>query len=537
MQTKLLVILGLMVLLPLTLLGGFGIRFASNEQEVIEYQFQVLVDAQLQAVDAAIQTYFSELEAQLLVATESMPETSDALRAHAREQPRVRQILLMDEDGERLHPPPNAPLGAGEQRFMARTENLWTDKDILYQSHSVPAPRSVTAPAKTSLFARTAPSADDQEQDYGWYVWSWGQETNLIFWRRTAEGRLLGLELEPVRVLADIISRLPATGGPEERLGAAAMRLTDGRGTVAYQWGEFQPAPNQTALAVLPLSHPLGSWRLAYYAPGVQTAQGRLWLIVLAALSAVAGAVCGLAIYVYREHTCAVRLAQQRVNFVNQVSHELKTPLTNIRMYAELLEDQLDEEDDEPRRYLDVIVTESQRLSRLINNVLNFARQQKNRLRLRVRTACADEVIGAALAAFRPALEAKGVRIVFRPGAGAPVELDPDVLEQILNNLLSNIEKYAADGGLLEIDSHQCAAQTRIRVRDYGPGIPRHERERIFQPFYRISSKLTDGVSGAGIGLAITRELARLHGGELTLIPVASGACFEVTLHTLVVEE
>ena len=355
------------------------------------------------------------------------------------------------------------------------------------------------------------------------------EETNLIFWRRDSSGQLLGFELEPVRVLADIINVLPATGSFADHTGQARIHLMDERGSVVYQWGRFQS--EQPALVVLPLSHPLGTWRLAYFAPALHD-QGQQRLLLLGVLLAVAVTLLGLALYLYREHDRETRLAQQRVNFVNQVSHELKTPLTNICMYAELLEDQLPDDEERPRRYLDVIITESQRLSRLIANVLNFARQQQERLRVRLQPGRVDSVVASVLAAFRPALEGKGMQVEFQAGAGSEVRLDPDVLEQILNNLLGNVEKYAASGGWVQITTQQQGEQTLIQIRDKGPGIPRRERERIFRPFYRISSKLNEGVSGAGIGLAITCDLARLHGGSLKLQPTQQGACFQVILHT-----
>ncbi|MFO1351841.1 MAG: HAMP domain-containing sensor histidine kinase [Gammaproteobacteria bacterium] len=140
--------------------------------------------------------------------------------------------------------------------------------------------------------------------------------------------------------------------------------------------------------------------------------------------------------------------------------------------------------------------------------------------------------MGATLEAFRPALEGKSVAIDFRAGAGADVSLDADALEQILNNLFSNVEKYAAAGGRLEVATWQEGDFSHIVVRDHGPGIPKRERERIFQPFYRIGAKLNEGVTGTGIGLTIARELARLHGGDLTLVAGGKGACFQVTLHT-----
>src|SRR6185503_4134452 len=109
--------------------------------------------------------------------------------------------------------------------------------------------------------------------------------------------------------------------------------------------------------------------------------------------------------------------------------------------------------------------------------------------------------------------------------------------EQILGNLFSNVEKYAAQGGLMEVTSRQNGSTTLIVVADRGPGIPRGQEEKIFDPFHRLSNKLSDGVTGTGIGLSIARELARKHGGDLKAVASDVGACFLLELRTPFVKE
>ena len=141
-------------------------------------------------------------------------------------------------------------------------------------------------------------------------------------------------------------------------------------------------------------------------------------------------------------------------------------------------------------------------------------------------------MITRCVAAFQPALDAKGITVQLDAHAGSQVMLDPEALEQILNNLVSNVEKYAAAGGAIHISSRQDQDISTVEVRDFGPGIAPQDHNRIFEAFYRVSSRLTDGVSGTGIGLGIARELAHLHGGDLMVLDVAQGACFQLTLHT-----
>lgn len=546
MRSKILIPLLLIVLVPLLLLSLAAWRLVQNERAALAHQVQSLVAAQLQSVDDSLQSYFQRKQQQLdsdlagLAEVLSQPGAAviePVLDRYNREQPGVRQLFLLNAQNERLYPP--AQLNPQERRFMTRSAAFWDNLSILQQSQSVPAP----ADPPSSLLSRAATASktgpeDDPIRNQGWYIWQWGAQTHLIYWHRDQQQRVWGVELDPSYLLAELIAVLPATSTGAAI--ASRLQLRDANGSVLYQWGDYQPADQQRPLLLRPLSHPLGSWSLSYFAPALTLGRSQLWLISLAAISAVGLTLGLLAWFLYREHQRELRLAQQRVNFVNQVSHELKTPLTNIRMYAELLEDRLDTMPENephtggertPQRYLAVIVSESQRLSRLINNVLSFAGWQKNRLTLRPRSAVVDDVIRTAVETFRPLLAAKQIDMTLHLQAAQEVSLDPDVLEQILNNLLGNVEKYVTAGGQVTLTSWQRGEQSFIRLQDDGPGIPSRERQRIFEPFYRLGSALTEGVSGAGLGLTISRGLARLHGGDLELEPTSTGACFLLCIY------
>ena len=330
---------------------------------------------------------------------------------------------------------------------------------------------------------------------------------------------------------ADIVGALPETDPDAPAPPDGRIRLMDERDTALYQWGGYVPGEDEQPRVTAALSYPLASWQLEYYAPARAMGEdfgSSVWFNIGSALGVLALALVALALYFYREYAREMREAAQRVSFVNQVSHELKTPLTNIRMYAEMMEDDLSDAEERPRRHLAVIVTESQRLSRLIGNVLSFSRQQRSALRLRPVPGNVDDVLRAAAGRFAAALDAKGVAVSYDGSAGQEALFDPDVLEQILGNLLSNVEKYAASGRKVEIATRQDGDTVTATVADQGPGIPRSEQERIFRPFHRLSDKLTEGVAGTGIGLAIARDLARLHGGDLVLVPNEEGACFKL---------
>ena len=524
MQRKILIPLLLIVLLPLLFLSFAAWRLVQSERDAVAHQVQNLIAAQLQSLDDTLQSYFRRKQQQfdqdLAALTQIALGTIETeLDRYKREQPGVRQAFLVVPEGQRVYPP--EPLNTEEQRFLERTSDFWANLNGLRQT------RDTELDKKLASLSGTAETSADRIESQGWYVWQWGAEIHLIYWRWDQRQWLWGIELEPSYLLADLIAELPATSASEQ----ARLQLLDANGTLLYQWGDYEPEALQKPLLLRPLSHPLGSWSIQYFAPQLSFGRSQLWLIALAAVAVVGLVLISLAWFLYREHSREMRLAQQRVNFVNQVSHELKTPLTNIRMYAELLEDRLDGEAT-PRRYLDVIVAESQRLSRLINNVLSFAGWQKKRLSLRLRPAAVDEVVQTAIETFRPLLAAKQIDIYTQLQAPERVHLDPDVLEQILNNLLGNVEKYVPPGGEVMISTWRRGADSFIQIQDNGSGIPPRQRARIFEPFYRIGSKLNEGVSGAGLGLTISRELARLHGGELELLDGNSGACFQVRIKT-----
>ena len=522
-------------MIPLVLLGWMGIRVLQDEQRLHDHQIQTLITSQLQAVDQSIAHYFKTMEIRLPKEAENLSKDPAAVRDFLRGQPDVRQMLIFDSSYQRVFPPGNSPLTQMERRFLERAGAVLSrlESAALGAELSGITPIPGSGPI-LSQKADSVPLNDEQQDSQGWQVWYSGAEMNHLFWWRDATRHWIGFELDPIRLQANIIGLLPATGGPDDRLGEARIRLVDSAGTVVYQWGRFEPVDGPAHQ--LPLSPPLGSWKLEYFGSGLGQGAGLKWFNVVGSLTAVGAALFGLAFYLYREHTREMKLAEQRVNFVNQVSHELKTPLTNIRLYAELLGENQREEDTEEagkfRRYLEVITSESQRLSRLIANVLNFARSKKDRMVLRRETGQVDDIIKSALNIFTPTLKTKGVRIHFKAGAGDQVEVDPDVLEQILNNIFSNAEKYGASGNRLDIQSDRKGDRTLIFIRDYGPGVSKRDANRIFQPFYRTHSHITDGVTGTGIGLSIARDLAQLHGGDLAHVPTDKGACFKIELHT-----
>jgi signal transduction histidine kinase len=229
-----------------------------------------------------------------------------------------------------------------------------------------------------------------------------------------------------------------------------------------------------------------------------------------------------------------MRLAQQKTDFVSNVSHELKTPLTSIRMFADMLAEGRVEDQEKQSTYLRIISAESARLTRLINNVLDFARLERN-APAGERQPC--DLVDAArevVETCQPHLESSGITLGFEVEAGSlPLMGDRDALSQIILNLISNAEKYG--GGEIIVRSRRQDTSSGpmgcIDVLDRGPGIPAKQVESVFAPFRRLDDSLASGVPGSGLGLTLARRMARAHRGDVTYQPRADGgSCFTLAL-------
>ena len=566
MKPRLVVVFLLIVLLPLGLLSWLGFRVARFEREEVRRKFQALLLRQLTDFDQDIALFMEKRQRDLLNLTDVPAADANTLRDITRNHPFVRQAFLLDARGGILHPAPSSQLSASEWAFLGRAKEILIDKNLITQTERDFDNLIISNTAvQQSLGKGMRPSGQQRFQSldqtnqpspaqqintpsiqgkktlsppktHGWYIWFQGKGIQLLFWRIDSRGNIVGVELDKSRLLADVIGLLPETVPAAEPLAfESRVVLANALDETLYQWGSHEPPAGQKPLVEKSVGYPLSAWKLKYFLPPDHlrsAGESGMVFSLIAGLTAAAAALVGLSIYFYRESSRDMREASQRVSFVNQVSHELKTPLTNIRLYAELLENSLADEDEKTQKRLEVIGSESRRLSRLIGNILSFGRKRRSKLTLRMAAGSVDEVILSVLDHFKASFSANDIEIEFDAGASQRVRLDPDALEQILGNLFSNVEKYAASGKSLKVESRFENGKTVITVSDRGPGIPARQRERIFDPFHRVSNRLTDGVSGTGIGLTIARDLARLHGGDLEALAPAKGAAFRLALST-----
>lgn len=239
-------------------------------------------------------------------------------------------------------------------------------------------------------------------------------------------------------------------------------------------------------------------------------------------------------VLLYRVGLKQLRLARQQQDFIASVSHELKTPLTSIRMFGEMLREGW-VSPDKQKEYYDFICDESERLSRLIANVLQLARMERQELQLDIKPHSLAMLADLIRSRLQSQVDRTGLTLSIAVAADAAtctLAVDADALIQILLNLVDNAIKFSRDSTQkrIELNVEHDTHSVHFKVRDFGPGIPPGQQQKIFELFYRVGNELTRETQGTGIGLALVQQLARAMTGSITVRNVQPGAEFTLTL-------
>ncbi len=257
---------------------------------------------------------------------------------------------------------------------------------------------------------------------------------------------------------------------------------------------------------------------------------GSSYLYSLSALLLLAATVGLFA--VYRMVAVAMTYAERRQNFASAVSHELKTPLTAIRMYGEMLRDKLVPSEEKRQRYYEVITAETERLTRLVDNVLELGRLERKERSFHTVIGDVRPVVEETLAILGPHAESEGFQIRMELDPEVPkARFDPDALSQVVFNLVDNAIKYARHAAERKVlvSCKKEDAGVRLEVIDSGPGVDPCHLSGIFEPFYRIENENTRTSKGTGIGLALVKGLVEKMGGSVRAHNRAEGG-FVVTV-------
>ena len=230
---------------------------------------------------------------------------------------------------------------------------------------------------------------------------------------------------------------------------------------------------------------------------------------------------------IYQSARAIEDLSERRSQFVSSVTHELKTPLTNIRMYIEMLEQGIARSPDREQEYFRILDSEGARLSRLINNVLEMSKLERKQRHLNLQTGSLAEVVAEVQAVMAEKLKQDGFSLTVQPGDITPFKFDREAMIQVLINLIENSMKFGKHSSERDIliRTRQEAKAVKIMVSDTGPGIPHQALKKIFKDFYRVENSLTRTTRGTGIGLALVKKFVQLMGGTVTAANNSGPGC------------
>lgn len=417
---------------------------------------------------------------------------------------------LARQDGE----PPGSPTkeGADGDRETVGTASpsiAWRSSSTNPSTDSVRAPRTAQpSPVNPSLsrFQVEVAPLQTVAMDAG----------NVFVFRRIAiDGQIYRqgfvLRLQPFldHLLAAVYDPQPIAEYTRLILNAAGLSVSSNRSTqsadssaAGWMTQRAFPAPfNFLTARMLIVSSPPSPAR-------------RVLTLALAVLGVVM--VVGLAL-IYQNARAVLDLSERRSRFVSAVTHELKTPLTNIRMYIEMLEQGIAGTPEREQEYLDILASESVRLSGLINNVLELSRLEKQTRRFNLRDGDLSDVLTDVQTIMAESLDREGFELTI-DNADSPVfAYDREVLVQVLVNLMENSVKFGRHLSQKEICIKARAVDgwIRLMVSDTGPGIPRQCLKKVFDDFYRVDSEPVRTVGGTGIGLALVKKLILAMGGRV----------------------
>ncbi len=525
-----------LLLVPALLIGAGVWRLLAREQARARLDERLQHERLAEAAAEAVRIAVGVVEAPLLAQLKGLDAEAaiSGLGQIRNDNPLVRNVFIYDEHSRRLLlPDPDNPANEEERYFVRRYEPLfagrvlWSDCGAGVAEEEAPSSLRGIQQLSYAVQAKEIRSKGVAAAEAaGWLVWFADEQLYKVGWVRRGALRY-GVELETAMVVAQLTQMLPQRLSP-----GVGVALLDGNRRLVHQVGARPAAVGVRPAAEQPVGAELPHWAVAVYAAGDAGAAGGRRLVGLGAVftAALIALILAIGWVLMREAGRNWEEARRKADFVANVSHELKTPLTAIRLHAEMLEAGRVDSEEKRQHYLRVLVGESRRLGRLVDSVLTFSRLERGGHALRLERVSVAEAVAGVCEAARPAVEAAGMRLEAAVEPSLSVQADRDALAQCLHNLIDNAVKYAARG-VVRITAEAGGGRARIRVCDDGPGIAAAMHERVFEAFERADNALTAVSQGVGLGLAITRRLASKMAGSVRYEqPPKGGACFVVEL-------
>ncbi len=541
-------------LVPSLVIAGMAFVLLKNEQERIYLSSLNVLSQQARAVcdtvHLTVEAVQENLEQSLLEINSSMLKIE--LLQWELSNPLVRNVFIYypyKPFDERLaYPVSGLASTPEERRFTLRYQALFSgrinfetsgmsEKIISDEKRTASPRKKLVALSRLSLQEKmtalkdAAPARSGQKYigKKGWIPWFNENHLFLLGWVQPYENSpVYGIELELMALLSRLVADFPALTDKE-----STLVLLDGNSNVMHQSGPAVDLAGEKPVVTMPVSFLLPHWQVAVYTAGkgISTHRQFFYLSVLLLGIFLAAIVSG-GILLTRLTLSKIRDNQQKTSFISSVSHELKTPLTSIRMVAELLLSRRVTDPEKRQTYLSVIVSESQRLTRLINNVLDFGRLEQGRKTYHLSPVDVADLLRRIISAHTLRINEHQLEIITDiPKDKVIIHTDPDAVEQVVLNLIDNAVKYAGKGEFIQFVLSRNQDQVELKICDDGLGIPAAQQELIFNRFHRIDDSLTADQPGSGLGLSIARQILRDLGGNLMVESNGRrGSCFIVDL-------
>ncbi|MBU4198667.1 MAG: HAMP domain-containing histidine kinase [Verrucomicrobia bacterium] len=566
----------LLLFVPTVVVGAAAFRLIRHEGERITAQARSTELDRVRAIADNVRLAVSSVEDELGESLCRIPSSAlaETLPAWERSNPLVRNVFIWDAKKGLQMPSQQGGWTAEERRFIVRYDALFSGR-IPWLSAASETNGTVRGPVRvggavSSRVLNTEPLAEsNRPSDFirqveqiraggrqlaatarpqdadgisdrespnsawmgGWIPWFTENRLYVLGWvQRDSRSPVYGIELELATLLSRLMTVFPSTASD-----GAVYALLDDEGKIVCQVGRMELKSDARPDMAAALAPYLPHWSVGVYLAdgGMLQAAGRSFVLLAGLLLAivVVAILAGGSLLTWQAQRHLAD-ALQKTSFVSNISHELKTPLTSIRIYAELLSEGRITDAEKTQKYLQVISAESQRLTRLVNNVLDFSRMEQGKKKYHRESIEGVDFVRQFIEAHRLRLGEAGLTVHAKlPEEPLWMPFDRDALEQVLLNLVDNVVKYANEGGELQITLERKPGHCRLAVMDRGPGISPSHRTRIFDKFYRVDDSLTARQPGSGLGLSIARRLLRDLGGDLTFEPRAGGgSCFVACL-------
>ncbi len=491
---KIFIILFCIVLLPAIFYSGYEISSLDDTEQMLSQMYERQLDAILFSVNQYVLDVTSSWATQ--VETLSPSHTFDNF---LRSNPSIYSIVISDSMLEHI-----SVIGQNEKPHLhkkiltdnrEKIERLFRYKNISYRKLE---PIIVT---DTSVM--------------------------IVFVPTTSKNKIIGILISGSQFIKDIIGKKLSDVGQNEFLLAVVQQSSN---KIVYRTFDVK---------IEDLSSLRQLWIFPDYSLGIrlkgitiqEIAQKRfnrnLILIAILDIILIAGVW-----FVYRTIKREMELVALKSDFISNVSHELRTPLALVRMFAETLEMKRVKTEKKKQEYYSIILQETERLSRLINNILNFSRMESNTRKYQFQSADINEIVRSVLNVYSYQLKTKKFEVTIElDDKIEPISVDAEALAEALHNLIDNSIKYSAEKKHLRVATKSYESTTSIEVEDRGIGISQEHHSRIFEKFYRVSHGLIHTAKGSGLGLSLVQHIIAAHNGTIAVrSEIGIGSTFIITL-------